>query len=236
MSEELKEELFYFYHIPKTGGFSIHDYLESVLTEGELYPGFHLADINFRDSFGRYKYLSGHFGNLPIFESKRNSIKISTLFRDPVIRGISHYQHVKRDASVYLHDEIYKSTLKKFINGRYAAAIFGNIQCLHLCEINPQAKKFLPLGTLKISNSEILELAIDALDLLDVFGVTERHDEFLFSLAKSWNLPLPEQKIVSNAAPVNQVETIDKNDIELIQQYCQEDIILYNHIVERLSC
>ena len=233
-NSELQPDLFYFYHIYKTGGYSVHDYLESVLPEGSMYPSFHLSDINYSDCIGKYKYLSGHFGALPVFEGKRRTIKIATLFREPIARGISHYKHVKRDSLAALHNVVNEYTTKEFIKSRYAPAIFGNIQSIHMLEINRNAKRFLPYGTLRLNNTEILELAIDALDQLDIFGVTEKHHDFLMRLSEKWQLPIPAKDFLSNTAQKTQNENFDSEDLNTIKELCREDLVLYSKVLELL--
>jgi len=85
---DISNDLFYFYHIYKTGGTSVHKYLQKVVDEDTLFPGINMSDINRANGFGRYKYISGHFGDIPISYQIRSSIKIATLFRDPLGRGM----------------------------------------------------------------------------------------------------------------------------------------------------
>ena len=104
-----------------------------------------------------------------------------------------------------------------------------------MLEINNKAKKFLPYGTLSITNAEILELAIAALDQLDIFGITEQHHDFLIRLSEKWQLPLPIKDILSNTAQKTQSENFDSEDLNTIKELCREDLVLYSKVLELLK-
>lgn len=232
---DISNDLFYFYHIYKTGGTSVHKYLQKVVDEDTLFPGINMSDINRANGFGRYKYISGHFGDIPISNRIRSSIKIATLFRDPLGRGISHYNHEKRDSSGLWHKEINSMSLNEFLHEENADTVFGNVQCLHLCDLNPKAKKRIPGERKKMTKSEVLELALESLNSLDVFGIMEKHHDFLINLCKKWLLPIPETDIKLNIAPEKDKKIIAQNDISLINELCHQDTLLYKEVCSKLG-
>jgi len=60
--------------------------------------------------------------------------------------------------------------------------------------LNPKAKKRVPGERKKMTKSEVFELALESLNSLDVFGIMEKHHDFLINLCKKWLLPIPESR------------------------------------------
>jgi len=246
-----ESELYYFFHIYKTGGMSVHQYLRDAVPTGELLPGFFEQDIlNIRNA-QTYRYLSGHFGRLPLMINARR-LRMATVLRDPFRRGLSHYRHALRltelescrkingFSSAKAHRELNEKSLGKYLLSPSAYSIFGNIQAFQLATLSPHSGDLVNRFTAKgISSEELYELAMEGLSMMQLVGTTLKLDEFMVCLADMWQLPKPIKNYVENVDPSTDSEQLSQNEIERIQELCDVDLKIYeyvNHVLLDRKC
>jgi FkbM family methyltransferase len=241
-SPDDKPELYYFFHIHKTGGMSVHEYLRDATPKGDLLPGFFEQDILNIGNPQAFRYFSGHFGRLPLlFKGRR--LSVATVLRDPVQRGLSHYRHARRDVEIKehmdkngefyrkLHREILNNSLQEFLYSPSASLVFGNHQACQLAELTQNSvlliKRFFDT---RITAEELYELAMEGLSKMELVGTTQKLDEFIIRLADRWDLPQPIKKYVENADPSRAPEHLAPDEIARIRELCSVDLKIYEHV------
>lgn len=229
-SEELK---YYYFHIPKTGGMSVHDYLYDNVLEGELLPGYLIEDLISTNS-SNFKYISGHFHSLPLNQTNRE-FRISTVLRNPIDRSVSHFEHAQRDCNVPFHKYVKGFSFEDFIYSTTAVHMLGNRQARMLAELSLKADKFTTsLNVTKISDEELYDLAMDALSKMELVGITERLEDFIAQLSKKWSLPMPTKEYRVNRRPDKKPSELSDQVIVKINEMCSVDIKIYEHIKNSL--
>ena len=239
---EDQSELHYFFHIHKTGGMSIHEYLHDAVPAGELLPGYLKKDILNIGTPNSFRYLSGHFGGVPLMLQGRR-LRMATLLRNPVQRGLSHYKHARRekenvilsdgygDFYKKIHKEIMNSSLEEFLYSPFASMVFGNHQACQLADLTDSSllliKRFSDNG---ITAEELYDLAIKGLSKMELVGITEKLEEFISCLADRWNLPKPVKDYVVNSDPAKERKQLTQNQIKRIRELCAVDIRIYDHV------
>ena len=193
-------DLHYFFHIYKTGGMSVHQYLSESVPEGQLLAGFHVNEFIRMTSSRRFRFLSGHFADLPL-AYQSNHLKMATLLRNPVERGLSHYKHLMRTPNPEFPSDELHASLTKFLSGRFASLVFGNVQAHCLAQLCPASKTFFHgMGDIRATPEELLELAMNGLSQIELVGLTENINGFLDKLSAAWLLPPPSKSYRINSS------------------------------------
>jgi len=227
LSQSEQADLYYFFHMQKTGGMSVHEYLSDVVPKKELFPGFFSEDLMNIGSLRDHSYLSGHFGNLPLMIKSRN-LRLATCLRDPVQRGLSHYKHTLREPDLPLYDEVTASSLEEFVFGPFGPLVFGNFQARLFAQLSSRWGQFLYAFDTELNTSQnLFELAMEGLEKIEVIGITENLRDFMARLSKAWGLPLPIKDYRINCRPSNQLIGVSPCVEEKIRALCAIDIKIY---------
>jgi hypothetical protein len=227
-------ELYYFFHIHKTGGMSVHEYLRDATPQGNLLPGFLEDDFINIGSAQAFRYLSGHFGRLPLmFKGRRH--RLATVLRDPVQRGFSHYKHALRATkgifNEKIHREISNIPLEEFLYSPSASIVFGNHQSCQLAELAENSKLLIKRSfDTKITAVELYDLAMEGLYKMELLGTTQELDGFIARLADRWDLPQPTKKYIKNADSSRDPQQLSQGEIARIQELCSVDLKVYEHV------
>ncbi len=223
-------DLHYFFHIYKTGGMSVNQYLSDSVPEGQLLPGFHVNELIRMTSSRRFRFLSGHFADLPL-AYQSNHLKMATLLRNPVSRGWSHYKHLMRSPNPEFPTDQLNASPAKFLSGRYASLVFGDIQARSLARLSPDSEKFFHgMGDIKASRKELFELALDGLSRIELVGTTEHCDKFIEKLSEAWSLPPPSRSYRINTDPTGKDIYQLESELERVRELCTVDMQIYDHV------
>lgn len=237
------KNILYFLHIPKTAGTSLNKLIKSNFESEKVYPfaTYHQIFTNTKLNLDDYEMVAGHFtmSFVKNFKSKVNTI---TIFRNPVSRVISAYNHFMREPEANFEFNYFKKCNIKQALQTYPW-LFSNQQVKHLgwnenvLEM-PRYKIPIPFSIenwksfhQNIKIEEIYERACNNLKKLFLFGFTDRIEEFTNSLFKKMNWILPEEIPSKNKAKDNQITEDDLNStiIEIIEKLNEYDIKLYQY-------
>ena len=113
MLSAMSAAAYYFLHIPKTAGTSIRTWLQA-RAGFRLCPDTLWSELLRRDraTLGEFDLFIGHFYTaLPSYLDEK--LVTFTFLRHPVNRSVSHYLHIMREQSHYLHERV----LPRFVQG-----------------------------------------------------------------------------------------------------------------------
>jgi hypothetical protein len=235
----------YFLHIPKTGGVSICVWLKEQFGEERTCPAYlwdHIVAYE-REQLCRFELFCGHFGaDLEAFLECQ--VRMITVLRDPILRTISHYNHVYRDANHPMHDRVAGQSLDQFVRDRQNWPMIENFQARYLVR-SPikflQFKACLDRSVTKTNRLSVLsedarflfdpiyvrEKSREVLEQdFDVVGSTEHLPEFLCDVAQQFSLtpPLSASVPFLNAAsrPAHDMDVAPET-LDIIRELTQLD-------------
>lgn len=221
-----------FLHLPKTGGSTLHAYLERQFPIENNYT---VKVINSEridvDSFinmedkkrEKIHLLKGHmmFG---LHEYLKGESKYFTYLRKPEDRLISYYYYALGRPSHGLHKKLVeeKLSLKDFLH-QVADKDINNGQIRYISGIDD-------------TEQNMLDKALENIDKHFSFvGLQEKFDESLLLLSKiyEWGTPYyKSQNVTKNRISVNELDNDTKKTIEELNK---GDITLYNIIEEKIN-
>lgn len=198
----------FFFHLPKTGGDTLRGFMESTIGKDLICPDNTWTTALRKGSkcCSNYQVINGHFyGPLEEFFGKPHFC--FSLLRDPIARAISHYAHVMRDQSHYLHqhaqslgsfeafmkDPVTSMTITNFQSRMLASQVSIETLLKNLGDENdPWAlERFLETKDSGLNGHELFTVAKSRLETFELVGVTERLPEFIALLCYrlSWKYP-----------------------------------------------
>lgn len=195
----------YFFHNPKTAGASLNFLLESVFRPEEICRPHLWHDLLAvdRSSLGGFRLFRGHFYQ-GLSKFLRSPTRDFLFLRNPLERALSHYGHVIRDPGHYLHVKALQlGSLEAYLLDPETRQTVSNFQARSLVnEFNPVAlaeqlseqelsnlslERIIETSPLSISNDDLLYRAERALDRFCCIGITERFDDSVKLLSKTFN-------------------------------------------------
>lgn len=237
------KDILYFLHIPKTAGTSLNKFVKSKYPDNKVYPfaTYHQVYTNKKLNLDDFNMIAGHF-TYSFVQNMKRPVKIITVFRHPVSRTISAYNHFMREpVHNYEFNKFKKCEIKEALN--FYPHLFSNQQTKHLgfsenILTMPRYKIPIPFSIenwlefyKNIDMNIIYQNAIANLDKLFLFGFTDRMQDFMKHLCKSFNWKMPEDHAKHNTAKDNQVkeDEISENVIKKIEKLNEFDLKLYNY-------
>jgi len=215
---------FYFAHIPKTAGMSVHAFLASVFPPHDIFPGW-LCDHLKSTSVSRlrqYRLFRGHFfGYLQLLLGSR--LRMFTVLRDPVDRSISHYYHIRRASEHPFHQLVAQMSLREFCLHAETRHLVENFQACFLASLAPlkdlggsegdgvSAQTCIEQLSAQNRKPEwLLDAATVALGSFEAVGTTENLDDALIVFSRLLGCDAPPAAYRINSAP----ERIAAKDID----------------------
>jgi len=246
------EQPFYFLHIQKSAGITFFDILRRHFTPAQICPTALWGElINIpTDRWPSYRLFRGHF-NFFFTRMLPRPLRVLALFRDPVQRTISHYDHCRRFANHPLHATAQTSTLEEFLRDPVANAMVRNFATRALAvDLDPyalaagltpsQLEQFgleMTIETAKpcLPDQDLLDLAVERTQSLEFVGIVERFEESVALLDPMFGWPAGEYEN-QNVSPNHECRPDPSPAaLELIEEATQLDARLYAHAVTMLD-
>lgn len=194
----------YFYHVPRTGGFSIYRWFERSSKAGltRLYNDGHSPFKSKEQLIAKFSKRAENAGN-PIIPEQFMTI---TWLRHPVLHAASCYSYAKAHGGA--------KKFKTFTDGMTFS------QWIRQKASPGNYVKFFAPGDGK------LETAIRNMETIDFIAFTDRFNPDMNAISKLFNIPWPYDGAKVNAS--NRVEP-NKEDIAYLRERRADDIQLCNH-------
>lgn len=209
-----------FIHIPKTAGTSLRLLIESNYEPHERKSIYTYENLDNELAAAledpKIKCIFGHFPLRPVIA--QSDAMVVTMFREPIARSISHYNHYKRrlnDHHKRLMQDIHSPhDFPKIVesNNRHTAFLSGYLN----------QRKFL-------EDPNVLERALESFDRLDAVGFTE---EYAASIAYFGSLFNWRNTYVEHH---NSGSKKDDGNLELWKSLNDKDLIVYEKAWERFG-
>lgn len=242
----------FFYHIPKTAGDTLRNFLLS--RPDSVCPAYTWTTLLSIPSseLHQYKIFSGHFYGQIEQQINTDLFKFS-LLRDPLERAFSHYGHVIRDPSHYLHRRATElGSFQAYLEDPLTRTSISNFQSRMLA-INADVKsiyqgmtdtekaswaleKHLETTDFGASEDQILWAAKARITNFDLIGITERLSEFIALLCLKLSWPYP-KTLVSTNINIKRPKHEEQPDqiIETLKNINNIDIALYDWAKDRFD-
>ena len=239
-------ESYYFLHIPKAAGttfcFSV---LPKFFDYTEICPAHDYPEVLPMPpaELSKFRLFRGHFY---YFFHRLLPVKPTylTFLRDPVERTLSLYDHIYRDTRHFQHDAVLslKDGLRDAVNS--PELLPPNFQVTALaCDLDPfktmaEARAAHPAGldeysviygemTKRLPTRDELAIACRRLEEMEFVGITERFDESVELLCRTFGWTVPPYESL-NIAPVRtRRESVAPDVLEALVQAHQLDFELY---------
>lgn len=216
-----------FIHIPKTAGMTINYVLKNEYNKGYFRFDIENLDddlISYYNNADNYSLLTGHFSFGFHKMIKVENFEYFTFLRDPVKMILSLYYYIRSEPSHPLHILFNKENFS--INDIFLKT--GNLQF-----DNSQVRMISGKGTninLNCVTNDHLEIAKNNLKTkFKVFGLTDKFDESLVLLEKSFSWGVPHYVNQNVSKHTNIYKKISQNTKDIIIKYNQKDIELYKY-------
>jgi hypothetical protein len=219
---------FFFDHIAKAGGSSIHNAFLQWLDPADVTPVLMEIATSALERFADKRLVTGHFHLLPGQWPNHERYAL-TMLRHPVDRIISFYHFAKSDVGARGGDICAELTRQL----SFKEYVYSEAPEVRLILDNYQVTHFFPLlwdGSTVLSPNEQLELAKQALRQYDLVGVFEEFEDFLTILAidAGWR-PLERMPRVNVTSKRPRLADVDRSVVERLEELNQLDIALYEY-------
>jgi hypothetical protein len=238
----MKNNRWYFLHIPKTGGMSlIHVLRTARLCPARDWPSL----VALPDSaISHFRGFAGHFG-YPLVDYLQEPLRVFTFLRHPLEHALSAHAHIVRDAGHRLHQQANRLSISQF-SREYA--IMRNPQTRWLTrdlDCQPFRRHRDPVQIERellraIAQSEfeeqyspdlLMKKAEERLRLLQFIGFVEDYESdshrLLKSLGWSWRFAWPVPRL--NSARLRpRWEQLSREEQRILEQGLQLDLALYD--------
>lgn len=240
-----------FIHIPKTGGMSFEALLRDIYGDRFVCP-FYADEELVKPVFNlpEFHVYQGHISYF-ISDVLPKPLEIVTFLRDPVVRAMSTYEHIRLNVKHPRHKIVAEETtnladfaqhplLRQDINNVQTRMLGRSLCFENVCkaaqvrnEYAETARLFLRFFRIVEPDSVELETAKQRLEGMNFFGVTERFDESWHLFLRTYGLPaFPARRL--NFTPPEIVDGRDAytdEEIEAVLSINQLDIQLYDYAV-----
>jgi hypothetical protein len=217
-----------FVHIPKTGGTALGTYLERQFRPEAVYQVINMSTEELDPAvLARYAFVRGHFFYGLISRLITRSAAYVTFLRDPVECVLSHYAHIQRYEPFPRYAIGHGLDLEEFVFNPLAVQRITNLQTRML----GTRLHFARLEQVYVAGKgPSAEQAIEVLEGMACFGITEQFAQSLALLAYTFDWPGEDAVPMENVAP----ERIAREDLaphvlERILELNQEDSKLYEY-------
>ena len=240
-----------FIHIPKTGGVSFEALLRDIFGESSICPLYLEEEfITSSVSLSDFQVYQGHISYF-IAEVLPKPLEIITILRDPVVRALSAYEHIKRDVMHPSHKILVEQTknladfskhplLRYQISNVQTKTLGRSISCDSLRELSQindtyaaTAADFMRFYRAIDAHNIELENAKQRLRGINFFGITERFEESWTRFLSMYGFPdFPVYRLNQTSTDI-----VDKRgkytdeEIAAVRRINQLDIELYDYAV-----
>jgi hypothetical protein len=244
----------YFLHIPKTGGTTFQEFVASQFPESSILPAqlwSGLLKLN-PQSICEYSFIWGHFYSY-LARYVPCGLRYITVLRHPIERALSHYGHILRESSHYLHKRsVSLRDFGGFLRDPITATTITNFQVRSLtASFDPasiaesmsvpqldalELEKTLETTIPSTPDHVCVEHAMHRLKQMCFVGITERMTESLAILCRTfnWAPPLQFRSLNVNDSRLKWLE-LGAHDRDLLMQLNAEDLKLYAFANELLD-
>ena len=225
----------YHIHFRKTGGTALRRVLRRAVSPANPLDLF--SDLEFfqkvpaerrKQVLAEADFISGHFGRLGVLVGT-DFMRIC-VFRDPLRRVVSGYNHMRNDRRDPMHAKLGDSTLCVAIRDPGFARELWNHQSRLLIE--NAGEKFDTM-----TDKQRIECALEFLDKVAIIGVLEHPRALLAALERNLGVPFPSDIPLFNteitAEGVGKCEIY--NCVDQIMQKNRIDIAIYSAVLARLG-
>jgi len=247
---------FYFLHIPKTAGSSVSRWIAERIEPHSLCPAKnwdHLMRIKPKD-VAHFRAFAGHFG-IDLSEFLDQKLSTATVFRDPVARTISHYNHVRRDTNHPYHNYVKFQSFDNFVVDPINRPMIENFQARYLVRSPIDFRKYFKaldkspgkLSMLSTTSEDsryllddgyVLDEAYRTLKGLGVVGTTEKLGNFFKKLSQKIDFLRRQEgddiPYDNRAMPGQEIVEIKSSTLNLIRDLTKLDQELYDYIDRKL--
>jgi FkbM family methyltransferase len=245
---------FYFLHIPKTAGSTLNILLKEVFSDDEILPRsmWHQVLELSPEQVNRYKLFSGHFYSY-FYRIVPKPLRYFTFLRDPIERALSHYGHVIRDKTHYLHNHAMAlGSFSAYMRDEATQFTISNFQVRALAiDVNPfpiaaaltqeqidsfELERILESINCDLKADELLEIAIENLKHFCFVGVTERFEDSMEMLCNTfgWTHHSSIEPANINANRITK-QTISVEDLNFLKRLNAADIALYEFALKNFE-
>ena len=224
MENNWRNAQLFFLHIHKTAGTSFINLLDQSYTVDEVCPSNwpyrqRLHEVT-QDELRQARFVRGHFSYDGVMNQSIQKPFTLIFLRDPVMRFVSHYEHLKRSEGdpPGIHERIAHLSLEKFLLEPELFSAIANMGARLLCGFEPDQYVAPPH----------LAVAKERLASFDFIGLTEEFEKSIIMFSHVFNLPgiryLHHENVSPNKSARSQIES---RTLDRIVEINQIDIELY---------
>ena len=237
------EPVVIFTHIPKTAGTSLRHIVQSQFQPYNVFEFYHLKTQppKVRKGIEKYQrlapvrqkaisFVSGHVG-FGLHQFLHRPCTYITVLRDPIERVVSYYYFLHRNQNAIAKDR----TLREFIQN------FGGVHNSMTCYLSGLTLKAqlqdpsVDVKSLQFDNDTLKQAQKNIEKHFKVVGFLDRFDETCILLQRKlgWNFSSYVRKNVAKRR--NLIDEVSAEDLELIRDYNQLDLQLYDYAREKFA-